>query len=124
MHIRTYIQAPFQWAAIFHKEDMRFTHGYRGLEWYDSASKSRAHHLPCKVQCANCYTPIMDEGRNMVLLFPTLIEGINTKEGREAFKAECHIFYSQRVVEFRGDGLKKFEGLDGKSPLLGDEGVQ
>ncbi|KAK1762761.1 Mss4-like protein [Phialemonium atrogriseum] len=116
--------APFQWAAIFHKEDINFTNGHDDLGWYDSSSMSRTHHLPCKVQCSYCRTPIMDEGRNMILLFPTLIEGIDTEEGREAFKAQCHIFYSQRVVDLKGDGLKKFRGLDGQSALVDDNGEE
>lgn len=70
----TYVSgAPFQWAAIFHKEDINFTHGHHDLGWYDSAEKTCKHKLPCKVSCAYCRTPIMDEGRNMILLFPTLI---------------------------------------------------
>jgi len=64
----------------------------------------------------------MDEGRNMVLLFPTLIQGITTARGKEAFKPQCHLFYPQRVLDFKGDGLDKWEGLDGKSPKLDDEG--
>ena len=65
--------APFQWAAIFHKEDINFTLGHHDLGWYDSSEKTCKHKLPCKVSCAYCRTPIMDEGRNMILLFPTLI---------------------------------------------------
>ena len=65
--------APFQWAAIFHKEDINFTHGHHDLGWYDSSEKTTRHKLPCKVSCAYCRAPIMDEGRNMILLFPTLI---------------------------------------------------
>ncbi|KAF3761872.1 hypothetical protein M406DRAFT_265643 [Cryphonectria parasitica EP155] len=114
--------APFQWAAIFHKEDIRFTQGHHDLGWYDPSSQSQAHHLPCKVQCAFCRTPIMDEGRNMILLFPTLIEGINTPEGRKAFEAKCHMFYPQRVVDFKGDGVAKWDGLEDKSDLLDDDG--
>lgn len=64
----------------------------------------------------------MDEGRNMILLFPTLIEGINTDEGREAFKPKCHMFYTQRVVDLKGDGLDKWAGLDGKSDKVDDDG--
>ena len=64
----------------------------------------------------------MDEGRNMILLFPTLIDGINTKKGREAFKAQCHMFYTQRVVDFKDDGLDKWAGLDGKSDKVDDDG--
>jgi hypothetical protein len=62
----------------------------------------------------------MDEGRNMILLFPSLIEGINTDAGREAFKAQCHMFYTQRVVDIR-DGLPKFKGLSDQSPLVDEE---
>jgi hypothetical protein len=65
----------------------------------------------------------MDEGRNMVLLFPSLIEGIGTERGRDAFRPQCHIFYPQRVVDFAGDGLQKWRGLDGKSALLDHDGT-
>ncbi|GAB1316964.1 hypothetical protein MFIFM68171_07174 [Madurella fahalii] len=112
--------APFQWAAIFHKDDINFTNGHHDLGWYDPTAKSTTHHLPCKVQCAYCRTPIMDEGRNMILLFPTLIEGINTPEGREAFKAQCHMFYPQRVVDIK-DGLPKFKGLADESARVDEE---
>lgn len=114
--------APFQWAAIFHKEDINFTHGHHDLGWYDSQDKSQTHHLPCKVQCSFCRSPIMDEGRNMILLFPTLIEGVNTPEGRKAFEAKCHMFYPQRVVDFKDDGIPKFAGMEDKSDLLDDDG--
>lgn len=64
----------------------------------------------------------MDEGRNMILLFPPLIEGINTKKAREAFRATCHMFYPQRVVDFHGDERIKWEGLDNNSSILDDDG--
>jgi hypothetical protein len=63
----------------------------------------------------------MDEGRNMILLFPTLIEGINTPEGRAAFKPACHMFYPQRVCDIK-DGLDKWAGLDFMSDKVNDEG--
>ena len=59
----------------------------------------------------------------MVLLFPSLIEGIGTECGRDAFQPQCHIFYPQRVVDFPGDGLQKWSGLDGKSALLDYNGT-
>jgi hypothetical protein len=67
----------------------------------------------------------MDEGRNMILLFPTLLEDINTKRGREAFKPQCHMFYSQRVVDIK-DGVAKWSGMDDKkdSKRLDDEGAE
>jgi hypothetical protein len=115
-------QAPFQWACIFHKSDINFTHGHHDLGWYDPSAKSITHHLPCKVSCSYCRTPIMDEGRNMILLFPTLIQGINSPKGRAAFAATCHMFYRERVVDFVADGAVKWEGLDNKSNLLDDHG--
>lgn len=114
--------APFQWSTIFHKKDINFTHGHHDLGWYDPTAKSQTHHLPCKVQCAFCRTPIMDEGRNMILLYPTLIEGIETPEARKAFESKCHMFYHQRVVDFKGDGIAKWSGLEGESDLLDDDG--
>ena len=63
----------------------------------------------------------MDEGRNMILLFPPLIKNINTKKGREAFKPTCHMFYPQRVAEFRGDGIVKWKGLDNNSDMIDDD---
>lgn len=66
--------ACFQWAAIFRKEDINFTRGHHDLTWYDSQEKTTSHKLPCKVSCSYCRSPIMDEGRNMILLFPSLIK--------------------------------------------------
>ena len=63
----------------------------------------------------------MDEGRNMILLFPTLLHGINTAKGRRAFKPACHMFYTQRVCDIK-DGVDKWSGLDFQSDKLDDEG--
>lgn len=63
----------------------------------------------------------MDEGRNMILLFPSLIEGINTPEGRKAFETSCHMFYSQRVVDIK-DGKPKWTRLSDESDLLDEDG--
>ncbi|KAM4054470.1 glutathione-dependent formaldehyde-activating enzyme [Hirsutella rhossiliensis] len=113
---RTLHGAPFQWAAIFHKSDMAFETGTRGLRFYNSATRRAEHALPCKVTCANCGTLIMDEGRNMVLLFPTLL-ALSTQEQRQNFQVQCHLFYPQRVVDIP-DSLPKWEGLDHQSRLL------
>ena len=77
---RVCLGAPFQWSAIFHKDDINFTHGHHDLGWYESSEKTCVHKLPCKVSCAYCRTPIMDEGRNMILLFPTLIDFENDED--------------------------------------------
>lgn len=55
-----------------------------------------------------------------MFLFPTSVEGIETQEGRGSFKAGCHIFYGERVVDVR-DGLRKWEGMDGGSRVLDEE---
>jgi hypothetical protein len=120
--ILTILQAPFQHAAIFHKGDINFTEGIHDIGWYDPSNKSTDHHLPCKVSCSYCRSPIMDEGRNMILLFPPLIEGTNKPKGLKAFKPTCHMFYPSRMADFTGDGLPKWKGLDSKSDLLDDDG--
>jgi hypothetical protein len=76
--------APFQWAAIFHKEDINFTQGHHDLGWYESSEKTTRHKLPCKVSCAYCRSPIMDEGRRMILLFPSLIK-FKSEQEKENF---------------------------------------
>lgn len=58
----------------------------------------------------------------MILLFPTLIEGISTPKARRAFEAKCHMFYGQRVVDFKGDGATKFAGLENDSDIMDDDG--
>jgi len=58
----------------------------------------------------------------MILLFPTLIKGINKPEAQEKFKPTCHMFYPQRVTSFKGDGVVKWAGLDNNSDLLDDDG--
>ncbi|KAG8628056.1 hypothetical protein KVT40_003929 [Elsinoe batatas] len=110
--------APFQWAAIFHKDDINFTNGHHELEWYDPTDKSIGHKLPCKVRCSYCHSPIMDEGRNMILLFPSLVH-LKTKEAKDKFKPRLHMFYGQRVMDIP-DGLPKWSGINEESDLIED----
>lgn len=42
--------------------------------FYSSHNQSKEYQVPCKVYCSFCNTPIMDEGRNMCLVFPELID--------------------------------------------------
>jgi hypothetical protein len=60
----------------------------------------------------------MDEGRNMVLLFPSLIHFKN-QEDKEFFKPKCHMFYRERVIDIP-DGLPKWSGMKDKSELVED----
>lgn len=66
--------APLQWSVIFHKEDVRFDQSASNLTFYNAAQKTDEYMSPTKVYCSFCRTPIMDEGRNVCLLFPQLIE--------------------------------------------------
>ncbi|KXJ93372.1 glutathione-dependent formaldehyde-activating, GFA [Microdochium bolleyi] len=110
--------APFQWAAVFHKEDLHFEKGAEGLAFYNTADKQTHHKLPCKVSCAYCHTPIMDEGRKMVLMFPGIIK-VEDPEHKKYFDPQCHIFYKQRIVDI-SDGKPKWTGLDEDSDLMED----
>jgi hypothetical protein len=60
----------------------------------------------------------MDEGRNMILLFPSLVH-LKTDEDKAYFKPRCHMFYGQRVMDVP-DGLPKWSGLSGDSDLIED----
>ena len=60
--------APMQWAAIFHKHDVRFVAGMGSLVFYNSELDKHERVLPCKVSCALCGTLIADEGRHMWLV--------------------------------------------------------
>ena len=109
--------APMQWAAIFRKQDVRFTAGVEHLRFYNSALDRHDRLLPCKVACSLCGTPIADEGRHMWLAFPTLFDFCTPPDVPEAFRASCHIFYAMRVMDI-ADGLPKWEGHKGKSRHL------
>ncbi|KAL1987584.1 hypothetical protein VTN96DRAFT_3184 [Rasamsonia emersonii] len=117
--------APFQWCAIFLKTDLRFTRGTDWLTFYSSHDMQKVYKVPCKVYCSYCNSPIMDEGRNVCLVFPELIDLAGT-DGEQltrckAFEVNHHIFYSRRVVEVL-DGKPKWSELDSHSDLLDDHG--
>jgi hypothetical protein len=101
--------APMQWAAIFHKQHVRFTAGLDHLHFFNSARGMHDRILPCKVRCNRCGTLIADEGRRMWLAFPTLFDFGQGAETPDSFKPSCHIFYGQRVIDIR-DHLPKWSG--------------
>ncbi|KAL1959907.1 hypothetical protein VTO42DRAFT_575 [Malbranchea cinnamomea] len=98
--------------------DISFDNGPHGLAFYDSSSKLREHNPPCKVSCQHCRSPIMDEGRNMALIFPDLID--LGEDGKKIFTPSCHIFYSQRVIDIP-DGKPKWAGMDKSSDLMQED---
>ena len=107
--------APMQWAAIFHKRDVRLSAGEEHLRFYHAPARREAREQPCKVACGICGTLIADEVRRMWLAFPSLF-GFQTVPA--AFRPSAHIFYSSRVMDV-DDGLPKWSGHKGDSRLVG-----
>ena len=108
--------APFQWAVIFHKTDVRFSRGVDELLFYNAELDRSEHSLPCKLSCARCRAPIADEGRRMFLAFGPLFDFGHPPRVPEAFQPSCHIFYGARVVDVN-DGKPRYLGHKGSSPL-------
>ncbi|EJD07792.1 NAD-binding protein [Fomitiporia mediterranea MF3/22] len=106
--------APYQWAAIIHKDAVHFTEGIKGLTFYNSSEFVNEHKLPCKVLCSTCHSPLADEGRNMILVFPV---AVHFKDGQvpDSFKPTYHMFYGSRVTDVV-DGVPKFLGRRGEGP--------
>jgi hypothetical protein len=115
---RTLHGAPMQWAAIFHKRDVRMIRGIEHLRFYSGVLRRPGREPPCKVSCALCGTPIADEGRRMWLAFPTLFDFGAEGDVPEAFRPTCHIFYGHRVVDV-DDGLPKWSGHENGSEKIG-----
>jgi hypothetical protein len=109
--------APMQWAAIFHKRDVRLTAGLDQLRFYASDSGRPERTLPCKLSCARCGTPIADEGRRMWLAFPELFDFGRPRRVPAPFRPTCHIFYGLRAVDV-DDDLPKWAGHKGESRRL------
>jgi hypothetical protein len=95
--------APMQWAAIFHKRDVRVTKGIDNLRFFNSECHRYERILPCKVSCGRCGTLIADEGRRMWLAFPSLFDFGHASKVPASFKPSCHIFYSLRVIDLNDD---------------------
>lgn len=108
--------APFQWAVIFHKADVRFLHGVSRLFFFNAETGRAGRTLPCKLSCGACRTPIADEGRRMFLAFAPLFDFGFPARVPPSFEPTCHIFYGARTFDIN-DGKPKFLGHKGQSPL-------
>jgi hypothetical protein len=108
--------APFQWAVIFHKHDVRFVRGLEDLFFYNAETGKSGRVLPCKLSCRKCRTPIADEGRRMFMAFGPLFDFGFPPRVPAAFQATCHIFYGARVIDI-DDGRPKYLGHKDQSPL-------
>ena len=108
--------APFQWAVIFQKSDVRFVRGIEDLHFYHAESQTAGHRLPCKLSCRRCRSPVADEGRRMFMAFGPLFDFGSPARVPPAFSPSCHIFYGARVIDV-DDGRPKFLGHKEHSPL-------
>lgn len=109
--------APMQWAAIFHKRDVRLVSAIDGLRFYNSELDRVERLPPCKLSCAHCGTLVADEGRRMWLAFPSLFDFGTAPRAPRAFQPSCHIFYGARAIDI-DDGLPKWLGHKNESTLL------
>ena len=109
--------APMQWAAIFHKNQVRFSAGLDHLRFFNGSLNKAERVLPCKLSCSLCGSLIADEGRKLWLAFPSLFEFGRPPKVPETFKPTCHIFYSARVFDM-DDELPKWSGHSETSARL------
>lgn len=100
--------APFQWAAVYHKKNVRFLKGVDNLGFLNTQDRVPKRELPAKVSCTTCHSPIASEGRNMWMAFPTLFD-FEDRKIPPCFQPDCHIFYSQRCMDVN-DGMPKWSG--------------
>jgi hypothetical protein len=108
--------APFQWAILFHKSDVRFVRGIEDLHFYSAETRTSGHRLPCKLSCRRCRSPIADEGRRMFMAFGPAFDFGSPPRVPPALAPTCHIFYGARVIDV-DDGRPKFLGHKGSSAL-------
>ncbi|KAL5532433.1 hypothetical protein ACEPAF_6003 [Sanghuangporus sanghuang] len=115
--------APYQWAAIIHKDAVFFPNGAKNLTFYNSQEYSNEHKLPCKVLCSTCHSPLADEGRNMMLVFPVAINFVGAripvhfaKGPRKSIYLMLIRFYGSRIQSIPDD-LPKFLGKKGDRPI-------
>jgi len=107
------------WSSVMPKTDVLFTCSTDKLSFYRTEDQKTEHILPCKLSCARCHSPIADEGRNMMLMYPSTFDWQN-KEDREPFLPDRHIFYKQRCLEVE-DGKDKWEGMADDSKKMDEE---
>ncbi|KAI0050462.1 hypothetical protein FA95DRAFT_1536246 [Auriscalpium vulgare] len=118
--------APFQWAVIFPKTSVRLVRNENNsLHFFSTEKRKSEHHVPVKVSCDTCRSPLFDEGRQTVLAYPSSFHFPQGKVPTD-FQPTCHIFYAERVLEVP-DGIPKWEGHKGASRLMqelsADQGI-
>ena len=111
--------APFQWAVIFRKEDVRFLSGQEHLEFFSHEHNLPGYRLPCKMRCRDCGSILADEGeRTFIAMMPVFNWGYPAHEHiPAAFLPSCHIFYAMRLMDIK-DALPKWSEHKNKSSLI------
>ncbi|KAL1747413.1 Mss4-like protein [Schizophyllum fasciatum] len=66
--------SPAQWTAMLEKTDVHYLSGVDNLAFYHLPDSTHEHKLPCKVACRTCRSPVMDEGRKVLVIYPSLID--------------------------------------------------
>lgn len=100
--------AAFQWAAIFHKHNIRCIRGVDKIATYlthaRQDNKPGEHIIPAKISCGVCRSHIMDEGRKMCLLYPMQFRDVNEEKTEGVarlgplWSPSKHICYGERMV--------------------------
>ncbi|KAK9898407.1 hypothetical protein P389DRAFT_166905 [Cystobasidium minutum MCA 4210] len=107
------------WSVVIPKNEVLFTCSPDKLSFYRTEDQKTEHIPPCKLSCARCHSPIADEGRNMMLMYPSTFN-FEKKEDRSPFLPDKHIFYAQRAIDVE-DGTAKWEGMPDDSKQLYEE---
>lgn len=110
--------APFQWACLFFKNQVRLHHSTDPLylDFFSTQQRDSEHNVPCKLSCRQCRSPLFDEGRRVVLAYPSSFSFKDRKVPKE-FAPSCHIFYGESIIEI-DDGIPKWSGHKDESELL------
>ncbi|SJX62147.1 uncharacterized protein SRS1_12995 [Sporisorium reilianum f. sp. reilianum] len=110
--------APFQWAALFHKTSVRLAQHCDplNLDFFSTQEGHSEHSVPCKISCRNCRSPMADEGRNMVMAYPSSFV-FKDNHVPAVFAPTAHIFYAERVLDL-DDDIPKWAGHKNTSEQL------
>jgi len=107
------------WSVVIPKNEVLFTCSPEKISFYRTEDQRTVRELPAKLSCARCHSPIADEGRNMMLMYPSTWDFEKT-EDRAPFMPERHIFYAQRAIDVE-DGKDKWEGMADDSKKMDEE---
>ncbi|CCG80532.1 Putative uncharacterized protein [Taphrina deformans PYCC 5710] len=116
--------APATLSSIYDKDKVRFTAGVENLVFFSPQEKRDGYRVPCKLSCRFCHSPIGNEGNNMMLVLPALIDFDNPADGHQgpdgrlpdAFKPTFHQYYETKIREIEDD-LPKFKYEKNNGPL-------